>query len=73
MSKLTVFAVFWIACGVLAYTATFTHFQKQFPVVAAERGRDDRGIALLMALLGPAGLVAITLNSGFFRHGIGRW
>lgn len=66
---LILYALFHIACGVLAYGFHFAHFQRAYPSLAEAEVWDDAGGAMIGGLMGPLGLVAV-LCCGFHDHGL---
>lgn len=57
----------WIACGVVAYGITLGYFRHEYPQ-PDEKGHE--GIASLMALVGPIGLIVSVVNSDIAKHGM---
>ena len=62
-------AAIYLGCGVLAYKGTFAYFQHEYPGIAEKHRRDDMGIALLLAVLGPVGFFIGAVLLGLFKHG----
>jgi hypothetical protein len=62
----------WVTCGAFAYAGALAYFQGSWPRLAKEQYREDLGLAVVMWLGGPFGLVVTTLASGFFKYGL-RW
>lgn len=61
----------WLVCGFLAYGIVLGDLQYGlFPDVARETATADRALAAFFASIGPFGLVAALIGSGFARHGL---
>ncbi len=60
---------FWGACGIVTYKGVFAYAQKEYTMIALEKRRSDRFIALGFALIGPVSLPIWACLSGFFKHG----
>lgn len=56
----------WVLCGFFAYGRTLAYFQKAFPELANQDRETDRNCALIMAFMGPIGLMTGLMLS---RHG----
>lgn len=53
----------WIACGMIAGALTYRVLQRLSPTKAARHKKEDLRIALLFALGGPIGLVALVWDN----------
>lgn len=61
--------LFYLACSVLAYRATFAYFQTEYASINSPAHRQqDRALALGMAMIGPIGLVGCFIHHDF-KHG----
>jgi hypothetical protein len=62
-----VVAVIWTVSGVLTYGIVIATFVHSYPTIGV---REHVWFALVMALLGPFGLFASLVGSGFAKHGL---
>jgi hypothetical protein len=67
MLWILILALFWIACGVLAYGIAFADFH--YGCLPSSRRKHQR-FACAFALLGPFAVVVSFLLSGFAQHGL---
>lgn len=67
---LSITALLWIGCGVLAYGLTFAHFQGKYPTIAIETLPDDRRVATFMAIAGPIGLFVALIQGEPRKYGL---
>jgi len=63
------FAVFWVACGVLSYGFNFAFYQRRFFRIAQENYRKDQFFCSLASLFGPVSLASIVFL-GLHEYGI---
>lgn len=63
----------YLICSFLCYGMLFATAQGMFPRIAREKYQEDLGLSLLMGLtvgmLGPVGVLAVLLITGFAKHG----
>lgn len=59
----------WVICGTLAYAGTLGHFQRKYHMIAHETYKADLGLAIVAGLMGPGGLIAVSILSGGFKYG----
>ena len=64
----TIIILGWLLSGALAYTGTVAYFRKEF--LTGDNYRMDIGLGVFLGLLGPLGLLVVTLESDFFKHGL---
>lgn len=62
----TIVVVIWIVCGIFAYGADYSYFQREFPT---GMDGDHRLGAIFMGFLGPIGLL-IEWKYYKFKHGL---
>lgn len=65
MDWLTVLAIVWVLCGVLAYGLNLAYFQRRFELLAEERHSIDVINSVLTGIMGPIGLLSTLLVCGF--------
>lgn len=65
---ITLFCASWVLCGVLTYGIVFAYFQRELPVL--EWTSYDRTMTLLMAALGPIGLLSAYMAMERAKYGI---
>jgi len=63
------FITVWFGCGVLTYGFDFAHFQRKYPYLAERDRRSDRISSVLVALLGPLGLILVMIAE-HNKHGL---
>lgn len=63
---ISLLAVIWILCGVLAFGAAYGYLQGEFPKTS---DGDDLDMALFMAMAGPIGLAILAADTRF-KHGL---
>lgn len=68
----------WTACALLCYGLTFATFQREFPRSTKSGEEGDFVFSIFMGILGPIGLVIVTLVLLLFgvkiwKHGFKFW
>ena len=74
-SALLIFALGWVACGVLSYGITLAYFQNEYSHLFDESEQDrffgeNVRFAISYSLFGPLSLLCSVLASGFVKHGL---
>lgn len=63
----------YLVCAFLCHGMTFAYSQKEYPLRAKERYRQDLGISLLFGftagMMGPLGILLTLLLTGLAEHG----
>ena len=67
-TRIEVFIVLWIMCGILHYGLWFAHFQRKYHTEANERYNSDMFLGISTAFLGPIALFS-TLLGGLYKYG----
>ncbi|MCK9370434.1 hypothetical protein M0R04_11040 [Candidatus Dojkabacteria bacterium] len=60
----------YISLFILTYGITLADIQNDYPIIAEERCREQKGDALMFSLFTPISTIIAYLGSGFAEHGI---
>lgn len=60
----------WVGCGAVAYAGTLGYFQRNYPRLAERYYWRDVAFATFIGLCGPMGLIAVSISSHGFKHGL---
>lgn len=58
------YAIFHIACGILAYGWSYAYWQRKFPTLAMRDCGADQWFSCFIAALGPAGILVALICGG---------
>ena len=72
MIELLALVALWFVCAPIAYATVFADFQRSFPEFAESQYTRDRNQAMLLALGGPATMIAGLFMGAPWTHGL-KW
>lgn len=60
----------YIVCSIITYETALAYFQRKYPLLMEDNYRKDAGMAALLALFGPVGLILSMFLFGFWKYGL---
>lgn len=61
----------WLLCGFIVYGFSFGYYQNKWPILSEIEHKKDRGVCLMIGVIGPMGLFCYLLSEGLegFKYG----